>query len=468
MSALPSAGSWFPSRAESALRVALAGGALLVAAVFGALLPTHPLDAVALLAVVPIALLAPDATLTLVLFLTVLVPFDVQNELSIGGGVGKPGLFVVDALVALGVLRVTFLVVRGRLRLTVPVALAGVLAAGFVAAMVHGILAGASTSDAGDEARCLLLGAGGFALAWPRLQHRSSRTRLERTLLVLGLALGVWGLVQWLFGFSYSAAGDLGVRPGIDQIASAGGGQLQGGLFAYPVAVILAFAALVSGVPRRREVRALLATALALNALCVLVTYERSIWGATAIGCVLVSLAVRRTARRNAIGWLAFVAAAMLAFSALGAGPTGTAGGRFASILSLRSDNAVVSREVESRAVIGRIRHHPATGSGLGATVTWGERNVFATSTTSYTHDGYLWLAWKLGIPFAAFVLALIAAAALRRAPPQRDPAWAAVRLGSRASLAALLVVALAFPVFNTLGITAVMGVLAAICLTDS
>jgi hypothetical protein len=466
MTALPSVGSWRPTRRRAVSRIALAGAATLVAAVFGTLLPSYPLDAVALVAVVPLAVLAPGATLVVVLFVTVLVPFDIQNELSIGGGVGKPGLFVVDVLIALGVLRIAFMIVTGRMRLTAPIALAGALAVGFIAAMLHGLLAGAGPSDAGDEARCLLLGAGTFLIAWPLLQEPIARARLGRAMLVLGLALGVWGLFQWVFGVAYSSAGDVGVRPGIDQIASAGGGQLQGGLFAYPVAVILSYAALLSHSARRAEVRVLLAASLALNAICVLVTYERSIWGATAIGCAFVTVALRRSSRPNAIGWLSFIVAVLLAFSALGSGSIGTAGGRLGSILTLRSDNAVVSREVESRAVLGRIRQQPVVGSGLGTTVTWGERDVFATTTASYTHNGYLWLAWKLGIPFAVAVVALIGAAAFRRGSPHQDPVSLVARVGSRASLIALLTVGVAFPVFNSLGITAAIGLLAAVCAT--
>ena len=156
----------------------------------------------------------------------------------------------------------------------------------------------------------------------------------------------------------------------------------------------------------------------------------------------------------------------MAALSALSPGALPTTVDRVASVVQYRSDNALLAREVESRAVIGAIRRHPLTGSGFGATLTWGKTDVFATTTTSFTHDGYLWLAWKLGIPLAFLIVAAVAAVALRRGRPPQGSALVTLRIGSQSALIALLLVCVTFPAFNALGITAVMGLMVAVCLS--
>lgn len=444
---------------------ALSGLAILIAAAFGAMLPERPVEALALVVLVPLTVLAPTYSLAALLFITVLVPYEVQNRLSVGGGSDRPGLLLVDVLVAVGLVRVAILVATRRMPFAWPIAAAGALLAGFTLAMARGIAAGAAPSDAGYEARGLILGASAFILVWPLLHDAAERRRLAWAMLALGLALGLWGLAQWVFQVDYSSvSGDVGVRPGIDQVASVGGGQLQGGLFAYPVAVTLSYAALLSKAVELPWARALLATVFGLGAICALVTYERTIWGATVIGCVVVTLALRRRERREAVRWAAFAAGLALAFMALGAGSLDAATGRVGSLLTLRSDTAVTSRAVESRAVVGEIRSAPVLGAGLGASVTWGRRDTFATTTTTYVHEGYLWLAWKLGVPLAALVIAFLAIAAFRPVPLYHDAALRVAHIGCRASLFALLVACVTFPVLDTLGITAVIGVLTAVC----
>jgi hypothetical protein len=440
--------------------------AALVAAGFGAALPDHPVEALAVICLVPLAFAAPVAALAVVLSVTALVPYDLQNRLSVGGGTGVPGLLLVDVLLLLGLCRIALLLLTRRMRPAGPVLVAGALLALFTAAMLNGIAEGASASDAGNEARCLLLGAGAFILAWPLLVDPPARRRLYGALLALGLAVGLWGLVQWVFKFDYTAAGDVGVRPGIDQIAAVGGGQLQGGLFAYPVAVTLSFAVLLSGAARSAGARALAAGIFALNGACVLVTYERTTWGAALIGCLVVAVAFGRGAWRPALMWSSLGLAGLLVLAAVGPGSLGTAYARATSVLQYRSDNSVQARQVESHAVVAAIRRHPVTGEGFGTTVTWGKRDVFGTTTTSYTHNGFLWLTWKLGIPLSLLVVALVAAVALRRRRrgTHDPPADRVMRLGSQGALVTLLLSCVTFPIFNTLGITAVMGLLVAVC----
>ena len=141
---------------------------------------------------------------------------------------------------------------------------------------------------------------------------------------------------------------------------------------------------------------------------------------------------------------------------------------RIRSVSTFQGQSSYQARQVEAEAVLNQIRHHPLIGSGYGATVTWGKRHVFATHTTNFAHEGYLWLAWKLGLPFALAVVGCLLYAALRRTKRSSDRAFRALRVGSHAGLLGSLAVCVTFPEFNALGITAVLGLIVAACLVPS
>lgn len=441
----------------------LVGLAVLAAAAFGALLPEQPLQAIALIVIMPLAVGAPVASLGVLLFMTMIVPFDTQNGLAFIGGDNVPGLLLIDVLLIAGLGRVALLVFMGELRLRRPLLLGIVVGLILAAALVEGIARGADVSEAGHEARRLALGVGAFVLAWPLLQEETSRRRLYGMLLALGLALGVWGLTQWLFDIQFASAGDVGVRPGVD-LTSGGRGQLQGGLYAFPVAVVLSFAALVSGRVRSLELRWLLGAILVVNAVSLLLTFERSFWVATVIACGVAAVRSGPQARRAGVRWAA-VGAVVLLVSMTALGQIRTAGERLLSVGKYSTDNSFTYRKAETENVLREVADKPLTGSGFGATITWGEKGLFATQTTPFSHNGYFWLAWKVGVPAALFIVALIAWAALRRRPPPADEWLAILRTGSQAALLALLLIAVTFPPFNSFGITAVMGLLVAVSL---
>jgi hypothetical protein len=469
MSVMEAIGAARLPRAVSTTSIVIAGA--LAAAGYGAALVTHPFEAALVLALIPLSAVLgarPAATLAALLFVTVLVPFDTLNQYSLGGGAGIPGLLPVDLLLGIGLGRLLFLTAKHRPRATTPVVVALALLAAAVAALLHGVLAGAAASDAGTEARCLIVGIGAFLLAWPVLQDPQARSRLIGALLGLGLALGLWGLSQVLFHVSYGSGGDVGVRPGIDQVAAVGGGQLQGGLYAYPVAVALSFAALLARAGKPLVIRLLIASVFILNAICMLLTYERSIWGAGLIGCAVVAVRSGRASWPATARWLAVGSLVILAYAAASPGAVSTAVNRIQSVSTFQDQSSYQSRQVESEALLNQIRHHPVTGSGYGATFTWGKRHVFATHTTNFAHEGYLWLAWKLGLPFALAVVACLLYAALRRTKPAADPAFRALRVGSHGALLGSLAVCVTFPEFDALGITGVLGLLAAACLAPA
>jgi hypothetical protein len=443
--------------------VGLLGLAVLGAAAFGALLPEQPLQALALVVLVPLAILAPVASLGLLLFTTAIVPFDTQNDLAFVGGAGTPGLLLIDVLLIVGLCRVAALVLLGKLQLRTPLVLGVAVGMIFAAALVVGIAGDAEVSEAGHEARRLGLGVGTFVLAWPILEGAAARRRLYGVLLLLGLGLGIWGLTQWLFDVQFASGGDVGVRPGVD-LTSGGQGQLQGGLYAFPVAITLAFAALVSGRIRSAETRWLLGAILVLNSVSLLLTFERTFWVATAIACFVVVMRFGPEVRRAGVMWAAIGGVALLV-SMAALGQVRTAGERLLSVGEYSTDNSYTYRTAETEHVIQEVMDKPLTGSGFGATITWGKQGLFSTQTTPFSHNGYAWLAWKIGVPAAAFVVALIALAALRRRAPPADEWLAMLRTGSQAALIALLVIAVTFPPFNALGITAIMGVLVAVSL---
>jgi hypothetical protein len=425
---------------------------------FGVLLPIKPWAAVACLVVIPLAFAAPVASLGVIIAVTALVPWDVQNTLKVIGEPGQPGLLIVDALLLLGLLRIGWLVVRGRLDVDLPVLLGTIAVAVCVSALFRGIVTGADVSAAGTEVRRVMLGVGTFLLAWPLMRDRSARLHLAWVLMGIGLALGLWGLAQSMFSVEFTSAADVGVRGGLAT------GQLQGGLYIYPVAVVLAWAALVVSQVRNLAVKCLLAAILLLNAVCLLLTFERTFWVATAVACVFVVVTSGVAALRSAVRW-AWVGAAVLVGAAVFApGPVRTALDRWASLGSVSSDHSYVHRVVESQVVGKAITARPLMGSGFGATVTWGVPNTFPVSTTPFADMGYLWLAWKIGIPAAAIVVLLLVRGVLRRIPRGDSAEWHALRKGSQAALLALLLIGITFAPFNALGITAAMGLLAAVC----
>src|SRR5207248_2794047 len=148
-----------------------------------------------------------------------------------------------------------------------------------------------------------------------------------------------------------------------------------------------------------------------------LVTFERSFWLDALAGVAFV-LAFAPSGRRLKV-LAALSAAAVLGLGTLSAlSPTTlkTAHQRLSSIGGYASDASVRYRVVESGLVYNRIRAHPVEGSGVGATMLWGQPWArVRPKTQHYAHDGYLWLAWKIGVPAAALLVSLLAGALFGR-----------------------------------------------------
>jgi O-Antigen ligase len=428
---------------EPKLAVGLAGGALLVALAFA----------------------APVSHLVLLLVVTAIVPYDVQSAVAFGHGAGSPGLLPSDVLLLAGLARAGLVLLdappRGRTGWMFA-CVSGFLALAVLEA-VRGMRAGYDPGTTGAELRALA-GFGAAVIALPILADPVARERFFRGLLWAGLALGVWGIVQWTVDIPFTAAGDAGVRAGV-RLTSAGRGQIQGGLFAFPVAIVMSAAALLAGEVRSRRTRLALGVVIALNAADLVLTYERTFWVATllALGVLTLRAAPRQRAQALIAG-PALLGIVVGAMAIVMPADVTAARERLLSLRDYGSDLSVRYRLTETTNVREAMGAHPIAGSGLGATIIWGRPYEGVPPTAeSFAHNGYLWLGWKLGLPAAVLMVALLAAAVFGRGPPPVTLADA-LRSGAQASLLALLLASIAFPAFNTLGITAVMGVLLALC----
>ncbi len=449
-------------------RSAVPGLALAAAAVLGIAAGLEPRAGLALAGgalLIALPFIAPVAHLTLLLLVTTIVPFGVQNSLAFGGGAGSAGLFPSDVLLAGGFARAALVLLDTRLERRARWMLSGLVALLGLAVLqaFHGVQAGYDTGTTGAELR-VLLGFGAALIAVPLLREPAARARLSKGLIVVGLAVGLWGLVQWTVELPFTAAQDAGVRPGV-RFTTEGRGQIQGGLFAFPVALVMGVAALLSYEVRSLRIRALLVAIVALNTIDVLLTYERTFWLATALA--LAFLALRATPAQRLRGVVlgpALVGLVLVGMAVAAPRDLVAARERLTSLVEFGTDLSVRYRVSEMRTVTRAIDEHPVAGSGLGATVLWGRAyEGVRPSTEAFAHNGYLWLVWKLGTPGAALLLVLLAAAVLSRGPPATTNAGA-LRAGAQASLLLLLIASVTFPAFNTLAITAAMGVLVALC----
>lgn len=454
------------TRSDSLTTAGLAGAA----GVLGTLAAVRPSLAIALAALIAVAALPflfPVSHLVTLVVILAAVPFGIQNQLGIGGGTGAIGVVLSDLLLATGLLRALVMLSRDRLShgqaLTIPLTLLYLLLV--VAQLGHGVADGARLNEAGAEARTML-GYGVILVALPILRDAHQRRQLLRALAIAALLLGVWGIAQYTLSISYGEGGNFGVREGV-QLTSGGRGQLLGGLFSFPVVVIIGFAVLLGGQVRTRAGRAVLTLTIVLNAVCLLLTFERTFWLVTVLGCVLV--AVRggsRTRWRAAILAPIVLVLGLLPVAALSPDTLTTGRERLLSVGQYGTDRSVYYRLVESRHVLDEIDRRPLAGSGLGAAIWWG-RPLYRVPPARYTfvHDGYLYIAWKLGLVIAAAIVAAMLLAVLRRSRRTEPPLWGAVVNGSQGALAALLISNLTFPSLASLSATGTIGLLLAICL---
>jgi O-antigen ligase len=437
------------------------------AVVFGAMIAVKPAVAVALLGaagVVALAFLRPVAHLTLILAVIVIVPYGIQNQYGLASG---SGLVLSDGLILVALLRALMILVRQPLEPRRTLAMAGVGAMLAISAVqaIRGWQASADVGQVGYEFRTLL-GWATVAIAVPLLPERASLERLLKGMLGVGIAVGIYGLLQYFELITFFAEGQAGLREGV-RFTSSGKGQIQGGLFAFPVCVLVGFAVLTSGTVRSRAGKLALFALVGLNAIGLLLTYERTFWLATILGLGFIAVRAGFAQRiRLVVLVLGLVLVLAPILSTVAPGALYAASERLLSLNQYSSDKSVKYRLQEGRHVVDKIEAHPVIGSGLADQIFYGLPFLRVPPSADYfAHNGYLWLAWKLGVPAAALLLAVIAWAIAARPPPAIDPRYRAVRLGAQAALLVMVVVSITFPAFSAMNITAVGGVLLALCL---
>lgn len=437
------------------------------AAICGFLAATRPGMAVALVAgaaLLALAFLMPVANLTLLLFVTAIVPYGVMNAYGFGGGAGSAGLILSDVLLLTSLAVAAIAILRTPLE---PRQLA-VLSLTLLVLAIVGLQAlravneGAPVSATGFELRGLL-GWGTLLVAMPIVADPRARDRLFKGMAVVGLCLGLWGLAQYFGNITLLAGGDAGVRQNLEFTDAI---SIQGGLFGFPVAVLIALAVLASVRPLERRTRLVLLAIVGLNALALFLTYERTFWFGTVIGVGLLAMKAEALGRiRVAALAVGALALSVLVLASAAPGALTAAQQRILSIGEHGTGNSLRSRVEESRAVIRKIEAEPFKGWALADEIRWGMPWVqVPAGNTPFAHNGYLWLAWKLGIPATALLVLLAAWGVAARQRPRLPPVALRVRQGAQAALLAMLIINVLFPAFRQISATSLFGVLLALC----
>jgi len=437
-----------------AVPVAVAGGAL------AAISPELTLGVLASAVVLVLAIEAPVVHLLLLVAIAISLPREILNQLSVGGGLGAAGLTPTDVLILTGCLGVALRLADERLdrrRFWVAAGVAAFLAIG--ALQIWRGLGRYWAPDVIAEFR-VLAGVAALFLALPIVARDDEFRRLWRGLAVVGLGLGLWGIAQWVLHLQFDNA-----AAAIRGSTFATAGRVAG-LYAFPVAIVLGSAALLSGHVRHGSARMALALVVAVNAAALMLTFERSFWVAIAGGLVFLLLRTRWRQRIRLLLGIPIIALLVLgAMSVLAPTELNATAQRVLSLTRYRTDPSFTYRKVESRRVEQHIRAHPIDGSGLGANQLIGRPGTRAPVVRRpYAESGYLWLAWKLGIPAAALLCALMLYSGLRRQGPP-ESLGRSLRIGSQAALITVALCAVSFAPFNSNAGTTMIGVLMAVAI---
>lgn len=401
----------------------------------------------------------PLAALVVLLALTAIVPQSVQAPGSVAGLL--PSDLALAAVLGWAALDLPWRLMDRR-----SCWVAGGLLVFVATVLVQTALAlqhGRSLTGTGGEAR-VLLGLGTLFVTLALVADADGRARLGRALAALALVLGAWGVLQALLGLVFDPPPSLGA-PTTASYETAG---RTVGMYAFPVAALCALAGLAVGAARTSRGRLVLVAIAALNVAATLLAFERTFMAGLAFGIVVLGLRLRGGERVRLLATgLAVLAGLVLALWAVDPVRLAHTGERLASVTRSSADPSLRYRGEESRIVVDQIAARPWVGSGPGATMRIGRPGTDRPIVDRrYAENGYLWLAWKTGVPAAVVAcLVLVAAATAPGRGRLPDAPGRALALGGQASLAALALVTLTFGSFAIIAITAVAGVLAGCCL---
>jgi hypothetical protein len=443
----------------------LVTGAAAVALLAGGLAAAKPTYAIALIvlgAATVAAFRAPVAHLTALVLLTAVVPLGVQAAYGSGGSVQAAGVLPSDVLLITGLIRAVVVLRNLRMgrRATAAALLACMVLALVALQLLHALWLGRPVTGTGAEARALVGFVGTVLIALPIVHDPAARRRLLWALLAVGLVQGLWGIAQFAFQIQFNVPTDLG-GSSTDSFGTAG---RVVGMYGFPVAAVLSLSALSSGAVRSAGARLALAACALLNSIAVVTTFERTFFIALTAG-ILALLALGTAHQRVRLVLIGPPVAAITValLSTVNPPLVQATAGRLESLASYRSDPSVNYRIYENRLVKNQISQHPVIGSGFGAAIEIGRPGTAVPiKSRTYAENGYLWSAWKLGIPGALLLWTLLALPIAWR-PRAARPGLRSVVTGARAALVGLVFATYAFPTFNQLEIAPIIGILIAL-----
>jgi len=148
---------------------------------------------------------------------------------------------------------------------------------------------------------------------------------------------------------------DLPAELGGSSVASFNTAGRVVGMFAFPVAALVALAALVSGQIRSAAIRVALLSVVVINLVALVLTFERSFFVATLVGVVVILFRARGRERMRLAVWapMGFLAV-VLVLVVLAPQVLSAYQARLSTLHHYRSDPSVTYRVVESRMVSDR------------------------------------------------------------------------------------------------------------------
>ena len=302
------------------------------------------------------------------------------------------------------------------------------------------------------------------------VSDRPSLFRLAKGLVILAALEAVLAIAESLSGGALTLlAGKLNPAAGFQGVVFVGNFFVSGILVALVAWVTMNWKQL------RFSARVGCLVLSALMAAAVLLTLRRNLWVTTAATLGLLALIVRRKVVGPLVSTV--VVGAIIFFVTILIVPTDGVGSVFDAVAfkvqqvvdpNFTSETATVQvRMRETEAAIRKIREFPFLGIGLGATYYSTMLHPMLAPNPGWVHNGYLWIAMKMGVPALVLLLMILVGTPLRALRSIRripDANTAGLVLGCALALVQLLAASFVEPVLmDTAGVPTIAVMCAAI-----
>lgn len=254
-----------------------------------------------------------------------------------------------------------------------------------------GIFTSAPVSDMRSDLTCILA----FALFFPVREVCFRYAQGPRLIAGALIGLGIYASAANAFRLYGALTGAVELYEVVDIRVASGEIQIAGGLI-----ITLLW---LTAAPSRKARAALFGIASFLLAGLIL-TKSRGAWLTTVAGLVVCGFAAGGATQRRLVLTLVGggIATALAGVLAVGPQLALIGVGVFRRITSISTaataDISLLNRYAEARATWEAILESPILGSGWGAPVVRYDLIVGYTATTSFVHNGYLWLWHKIGV----------------------------------------------------------------------